>query len=78
MKTFVGLAAGVFVAVAAWAVGSSLQAQTASQMPHPGAAIYRLRCAACHEAPAETKSPSRTTLSAMSYQVLSFALTNRD
>ncbi|MCR5874335.1 PQQ-binding-like beta-propeller repeat protein [Phenylobacterium sp. J426] len=75
MKVWTGLAALVMAAGAALVVGTELRAQTASQMPHPGQAIYRLRCAACHDNPGETKSPSRETLGAMSYQTISFALT---
>jgi polyvinyl alcohol dehydrogenase (cytochrome) len=75
MKVWAGLAALVMAAGAALVVGTELKAQTASQMPHPGQAIYRLRCAACHDNPGDTKSPSRETLGAMSYQTISFALT---
>lgn len=75
MKLFAGLAGLALAAGAAWAVGTELQAQSANQLPHPGQAIYRLRCAACHDNPAETKSPSHETLGKMSYQVISFALT---
>ncbi|WP_309090490.1 PQQ-binding-like beta-propeller repeat protein [Phenylobacterium sp.] len=75
MKVFAGLAALALAAGAAWAVGTELRAQSANQMPHPGSAIYRMRCAACHDNPGDTKSPSRETLSKMSYQVISFALT---
>ncbi len=41
----------------------------------PGKAIYERTCAACHEKPAETRSPPRTTLQAMRYQQIYFALT---
>jgi len=75
MRAFVNLAAGVLAAGALWAFGSTLQAQTENTLPHPGQAVYRLRCAACHDNPEETKAPAKATLSAMSYQVLSFALT---
>lgn len=75
MKLFAGLTAVMFAAGAALATATSLQAQTADALPHPGQALYRLRCAACHDNPEETKAPARATLSAMSYQVLSFALT---
>ncbi len=50
-------------------------AQTAQQMPHPGQAIYRIACAACHDNPVDTKSPARATLSAMAPRVIDFALT---
>ncbi|MFZ5718452.1 MAG: PQQ-binding-like beta-propeller repeat protein [Pseudomonadota bacterium] len=72
MRALLTLAAGFLAAAGLW---SESRAQSAEQMPHPGAAVYRMNCAACHENPEETKSPSRATLSAMSYQVLSFALT---
>ena len=81
MRAWMKLVAGAFVASLVGVSGASAQAppsplaQQSAQMPHPGAAIYRLRCATCHENPEETKAPSRATLSAMSYQVLSFALT---
>lgn len=48
---------------------------TYNTLPHPGQAVYRARCAACHDNPEATRSPAKTTLGAMSYQVLSFALT---
>jgi polyvinyl alcohol dehydrogenase (cytochrome) len=48
---------------------------TYNTLPHPGQAIYRANCAACHDNPEQTRSPAKATLSAMSYQVISFALT---
>ena len=66
----VGLVLTLAVGATAWAQG-----QVAEVMPHPGQAIYRLNCAACHDNPEATRSPARATLSAMSYQTLSFALT---
>jgi len=76
MKVFAGLTAVVMAASAALAVATSLKAaETTDTLPHPGQAVYRLRCAACHDNPEETKAPARTTLAAMSYQVLSYALT---
>ncbi|WP_296594954.1 PQQ-binding-like beta-propeller repeat protein [Phenylobacterium sp.] len=78
MKVFAGLTAVMMAAGAALAVGTSLKAQpaqSADALPHPGQAIYRLRCAACHDNPEDTKAPARSTLSAMSFQTLSFALT---
>lgn len=71
-------ACAVLVATGAAQAQAPLQdrgSQTVSQLPHPGTAVYRIRCAACHDSSEETKAPSRATLSAMSYQVLSFALT---
>src|SRR5215213_1335520 len=71
-------------AAAAMAAGAALfcavgaQAQpdnTYSTLPHPGQAVYRARCASCHDNPEQTRSPAKQTLGAMSYQVISFALT---
>jgi polyvinyl alcohol dehydrogenase (cytochrome) len=72
MRAWIGLAAGVVLALGAWAAG---QAQSPQQMPHPGSSIYRLRCAGCHDNPETTRAPAKSTLSAMSVPVLSFALT---
>jgi polyvinyl alcohol dehydrogenase (cytochrome) len=74
MKVFTILAA-----IAGLALGAGVaQAQpdnTLNTLPHPGQAIYRSRCAACHDNAEAMRAPTKTTLSAMSYQVLSFALT---
>lgn len=75
MKVLASLSAVTLAVSAALGMATSLRAQTADTLPHPGQAVYRLNCAACHDNPAETKSPARTTLAAMSYQTLSFALT---
>lgn len=74
MRVFAGLAAGVLAAGAVLAA-SSLNAQTAQQVPHPGQAVYRLRCATCHDNPEQSRAPAKSTLSAMSFQTLTFALT---
>lgn len=66
---------GLAVAAAALAGQASAQGQMASQMPHDGQAIYRQHCAACHDNPVETRSPSKANLEAMSYQTVEFALT---
>lgn len=42
---------------------------------HPGQAVYQANCAACHDNPEQTRSPAKSTLSAMSYQSLDFTLT---
>lgn len=47
---------------------------TYNTLPHPGQALYRSRCAACHDNAEATRAPAKATLAAMSYQVLSFAL----
>lgn len=59
----------------AFALLSPATAQMENVLPHPGQAVYRLSCATCHDNPEATRSPSRATLTAMSYQTLSFALT---
>src|SRR5688572_20718315 len=47
----------------------------APDAPHPGEAVYKKACAACHDNPEATRSPSLATLKAMRYQTLSYALT---
>jgi polyvinyl alcohol dehydrogenase (cytochrome) len=42
---------------------------------HPGRAVYERACAACHNNPEATRSPSLDTLKAMRYQTISYALT---
>ena len=42
--------------------------------PHPGEAVYKARCAACHENPEATRSPSRATLARMASGNISNAL----
>ena len=73
MRAIYGLAALVFSL--AFAGAAAAQNDTARQLPHPGQAVYRANCAACHDNPDQTRSPAKATLAAMSYQVLSFALT---
>jgi polyvinyl alcohol dehydrogenase (cytochrome) len=75
MRALWGLAAGVLAAAGVWAAGSPLWAQSASQMPHPGQALYRLKCASCHDNPEATSSPSKAALEGMSVQTLEFAMT---
>mgnify|MGYP000843876773 FL=1 len=48
---------------------------TAITLPHPGQPIYRQYCASCHAKPEETQAPAKATLEAMSFQSISFALT---
>jgi polyvinyl alcohol dehydrogenase (cytochrome) len=72
MHALWGVAAGFLAAAGVW---TAALAQTASQMPHPGQAVYRLRCAACHDNPEATKSPSVAALSGMSFQTLEYAMT---
>jgi len=66
---------GVAFAIAAFAGQALAQQQMASQMPHEGQAVYRQFCAACHDNPEQTRSPSKANLEAMSYQTLEFSLT---
>jgi polyvinyl alcohol dehydrogenase (cytochrome) len=47
----------------------------ANVKPHPGEGLYKKACAACHDNPEATRSPSLATLKAMRYQTLSYALT---
>jgi polyvinyl alcohol dehydrogenase (cytochrome) len=42
---------------------------------HPGKAVYERVCAACHNNPEATRSPSLDTLKAMRYQTINYALT---
>ncbi|MBL8773576.1 MAG: PQQ-binding-like beta-propeller repeat protein [Phenylobacterium sp.] len=74
MRGLWGIAAGMLAAAGVWAAGSSLSAQTASQMPHPGQALYRLKCASCHDNPEATRSPAKAALEGMSVQTLEFAM----
>lgn len=54
-------------------ISGAAQAQT--PLPHPGQAVYRERCAVCHDNPEASRAPAKTTLSAMSFQALNYALT---
>src|SRR5690242_1346857 len=74
----VKLAAAAFAAVLMFAGGAQAQprqVQPANALPHAGQAIYRQYCATCHDNPEATRSPAKTTLEAMSFQTLEFALT---
>ena len=42
--------------------------------PHPGEAVYKARCAACHDNPEATRAPSRATLARMASGNISNAL----
>jgi len=42
---------------------------------HPGEAVYNQSCAACHDNPEATRSPSRDNLKGMSFQFVNYALT---
>jgi len=56
-------------------LGSASAALAQTPSPHPGQPVYRANCATCHDNPEATRSPSRETLSQMSVQALTFALT---
>lgn len=43
--------------------------------PHPGEAVYKQYCAACHDQPEATRSPALSTLKQMSLQFINFSLT---
>lgn len=43
---------------------------------HPGEAVYKQSCAACHDNPEATKAPPRDNLKAMSFQFVNYSLTN--
>jgi polyvinyl alcohol dehydrogenase (cytochrome) len=49
--------------------------QVAGASAHPGEAVYRTYCAACHDQPEATRSPAKDTLKQMSLQLINFALT---
>jgi len=57
------------------AAQAAMGVQSAPDAPHPGKAIYEKACAACHDNPEATRSPSLSTLQAMRYQTISYALT---
>ena len=69
MKAALGLVAGALAAL--------LAGTAAAQAPpgHPGEAIYKAACAACHDNPEQTRAPAKTTLGRMRYQTINFALT---
>ena len=50
-------------------------ASVAASGAHPGEALYRSRCAACHDNGQALRAPSLATLKAMRYQAIYFALT---
>ncbi len=50
-------------------------AQQASLAGHPGEAVYKTYCAACHDQPEATRSPAMSTLKQMSLQFINFSLT---
>ncbi|MEZ6029581.1 MAG: PQQ-binding-like beta-propeller repeat protein [Hyphomonadaceae bacterium] len=48
----------------------------AADAVHPGEMIYKQTCAACHDNPEATRSPSRDNLKGMSFQFVNYALTS--
>jgi polyvinyl alcohol dehydrogenase (cytochrome) len=57
------------------AAQAAMGVEGADDANHPGKAVYDRVCAACHNNPEATRSPSLDTLKAMRYQTISYALT---
>ena len=57
------------------AAQAAMGVQSADTENHPGKSVYDRACAACHNNPEATRSPSLDTLKAMRYQTISYALT---
>ncbi|HEX4973988.1 MAG TPA: c-type cytochrome, partial [Steroidobacteraceae bacterium] len=57
------------------AAQAAMGVESADNANHPGKAVYDRVCAACHDNPEATRSPSLDTLKAMRYQTISYALT---
>ncbi|RYE00917.1 MAG: hypothetical protein EOP61_12685, partial [Sphingomonadales bacterium] len=49
--------------------------QIAATTAHPGEAVYKQACAACHDNPEGTRAPAKDTLKQMGLQFISYALT---
>ena len=49
--------------------------QVAATAAHPGEAVYKQACAACHDNPEGTRAPAKDTLKQMGLQFISYALT---
>lgn len=54
---------------------AAMQVQAEAPADHPGKTIYERVCAACHNNPEATRSPSLDSLKGMRYQTLYYALT---
>jgi polyvinyl alcohol dehydrogenase (cytochrome) len=73
---FLARTAAALTAAASMILGAPALAQTPNNgLPHPGMAVYTANCAACHDHPDETRAPTKATLSAMSFQAITYALT---
>ena len=48
----------------------------AATTAHPGEAVYKQSCAACHDNPAGTRAPTKDTLKQMGVQFITYSLTN--
>src|SRR5512138_1151222 len=57
------------------AAQAAMGVEGADNANHPGKAVYDRVCAACHNNPEATRSPSLDTLKSMRYQTISYALT---
>jgi polyvinyl alcohol dehydrogenase (cytochrome) len=57
------------------AMAAAQAAMGVQSAEHPGKAVYDRVCAACHNNPEATRSPSLDTLKGMRYQTISYALT---
>jgi polyvinyl alcohol dehydrogenase (cytochrome) len=57
------------------AMAAAAAAMQAAGAEHPGKAVYARTCAACHDNPEATRSPSLDTLRGMRYQTIEYALT---
>lgn len=56
-------------------VSRALEVLASTNGPHPGEAVYKANCAACHDNGEAMRAPTKQTLAAMSYQSLNFSLT---
>ena len=71
--TLAGLILGTLFAIAP---ASAQQGRGGAAAVHPGQAIYKERCASCHDNAEQFRAPTRENLAAMSFQTIDFSLTN--